>query len=260
MGAEDAANANEPDVRRFRPLERFSSAVENYRRFRPSYPDGLRAALVELLPDAPNANVLDLGAGTGISTRWLRELPKSRVFGLEPNASMLAAAAEEGGAFLRARSEQLPFVDRSVDLFVGAQCWHWFELDRVLPELRRVGRAGSWSVAFWNVRRVDGCAAGYEALLLEHSAGYQGVTQGRTPLERIARRLGRSLDLERVLSWEDPLDWETLLGRTRSASYVIHEVADRPAYEAALRDWFEAEQRDGRVRMPYECVLGGWRL
>lgn len=76
-------------------------------------------------------------------------------------------------------------------------------------------------MAFWNVRRVDGCAAGYEALLLEHSSGYRGVTQGRAPLERNARRLGRPLDLERVLLWEDPLDWETLLGRTRSASYAI---------------------------------------
>ncbi|MHC4893864.1 MAG: hypothetical protein ACYTFV_10990, partial [Planctomycetota bacterium] len=98
---------------------------------------------------------------------------------------------------------------------------------------------------------VDGSAAGYEALLLEHSTGYQGVTQGRTPLERIARRLGRPLDLERVLAWEDPLDWESLLGRTRSASYVIHEVADRARYEAELRAWFEAEQHGGLVRMPY---------
>lgn len=127
--------------------------------------------------------------------------------------------------------------------------------------MQRVGREGAWSVAFWNVRRVDGGAAGYEALLLKPSSGYRGVTQGRTPLERIAQRLGRPLDLERVLAWEDPLDWETLLGRTRSASYVIHEVPDRAGYEAELWAWFDSEQRAGRVRLPYECVLaaGGCR-
>ncbi|MHC4375624.1 MAG: class I SAM-dependent methyltransferase [Planctomycetota bacterium] len=265
MDADDVGQARdaqrgEPDVRRYRPLERFTNAVENYKRFRPSYPDSLRDALEGLLPKSTGPRVLDLGAGTGISTRWLREGSQATVHGLEPNASMLAAAKAEGGSFVRARAEQLPFQDGSIDLFVGAQCWHWFELDRVLPELRRVGGAEAWSVAFWNVRRVDGSAAGYEALLLEHSTGYQGVTQGRTPLERIARRLGRPLDLERVLAWEDPLDWETLLGRTRSASYVIHEVADRARYEAELRAWFEAEQHGGLVRMPYECVLGGWRV
>jgi SAM-dependent methyltransferase len=258
-GSAPDSDPREPDVRRFRPLERFTSAVENYRPFRPSYPRALRATLAELLP-AREARVLDLGAGTGISTRWLESLPSSRVCGLEPNASMLAAAHAEGGVYVRARSEALPFADRSVDLAVGAQCWHWFELDRVLPELERVAREGAWSVAFWNVRRLDGFAGSYEELLMRHSAGYRGVTQGRRPLERIAQRLGRPLDLERVLAWEDPLDWETLLGRTRSLSYVIHEVGDRPTFEAELRMLFEAEQVAGRVELPYECVLSGWKL
>lgn len=105
MVADDAGEAREahhgePDVRRFRPLERFTSAVENYRRFRPSYPDALCETFAGLLPEIAEPRVLDLGAGTGISTRWLRERSKAAVHGLEPNASMLAAGAAEGGSFV----------------------------------------------------------------------------------------------------------------------------------------------------------------
>ena len=62
------------------PIERFSNRVENYRRYRPSYP----AAVIDLIRDTAGlrsgASVADIGSGTGafalaVGFMVLRNLP-----------------------------------------------------------------------------------------------------------------------------------------------------------------------------------------
>src|SRR6201989_1933676 len=71
--------------------ERFSSRVENYIRYRPSYP----AAVLELLSVrcglAATSTVADVGSGTGILTELLLETG-GEVFAVEPNRGMREAA------------------------------------------------------------------------------------------------------------------------------------------------------------------------
>ena len=42
--------------------------------------------------------------------------------------------------------------DRSVDVVVAAQCFHWFDLDRALPEIARVLKPGGRLALVWNLR------------------------------------------------------------------------------------------------------------
>lgn len=243
-------------MRRYRPLERFTRAVEDYQRYRPDYPPALGRLIDGLrLPD--RARVVDLGAGTGIATRRLQRA-NWNVLGLEPNRAMAQAGSAGGGSFAQGRAEQLPLGDQTVDLFTGGQCWHWFEMGSALAELERVARPGAWSLAFWNVRKQVGPWLGYEALLQQYVGGYSGAGQRPTTLERVAERLGRPLELWELWPFEDLLDWEQVLGRTRSTSNVLHGVEDREAFEADLHAWFRGEARGGRVALPYETVLGGW--
>ena len=70
-----------------RSTERFSTRVENYIKYRPSYP----AAVLELLRvkcglDA-TSTVADVGSGTGILTELLLETGAT-VFAIEPNKEM----------------------------------------------------------------------------------------------------------------------------------------------------------------------------
>jgi SAM-dependent methyltransferase len=92
---------------------------------------------------------LDLGCGTGLSTRALARVAR-RVIGLEPSAAMLAEA-RSGPAirYLRARAEAVPLRGGAFDL-VGVGCvWHWCERARLLEEVARVLAPGGW-LAVWD--------------------------------------------------------------------------------------------------------------
>ena len=69
------------------PTERFSSRVENYVRFRPSYPREIIEVLREECGFTPNSVVADIASGTGLFTRLLLE-NGNHVFGVEPNKDM----------------------------------------------------------------------------------------------------------------------------------------------------------------------------
>jgi len=102
-----------------------------------------------------HAKEVDLGCGTGISTR-LFATTGHPVIGIDPNADMLATARAEGAQEYRiGTSEHTGLPDACADLIIAAQAFHWFHLDRTFAELERIGTARSACVAFWNVRLED---------------------------------------------------------------------------------------------------------
>jgi len=69
---------------------RFSDRVENYARYRPSYPHKssyVNGSLREACGLKPAHVIADIASGTGIWTRQLLEAG-NEVFGIEPNAEM----------------------------------------------------------------------------------------------------------------------------------------------------------------------------
>jgi SAM-dependent methyltransferase len=131
--------------------EGFGRSVEAYRRSRPSYPPEAVAWLVDNLRIGPSSVVVDLGAGTGKLTALL--LPTgARVIAVEPLAQMRAALADGLPAVvvLDGRAEALPLPDASADAIVVGQAFHWFDLPRALPELRRVLRPSGRLGVIWN--------------------------------------------------------------------------------------------------------------
>ena len=127
----------------------FGSVAEAYERGRPSYP---RAAAAWLAGTAP-ATVLELGAGTGKLTAELVALGHD-VHATDPDPEMLAVLARRLPDVRRsvAAAEEIPVPDRSVDVVVCAQSFHWFDLERALPEIARVLRRGGRLSLVWNQR------------------------------------------------------------------------------------------------------------
>jgi ubiquinone/menaquinone biosynthesis C-methylase UbiE len=131
----------------------YAGVAEEYERCRPSYPPEIVAWVVERLGLEPRRTVVDIGAGTGKFTRLL--VPSgARVIAVEPLAEMRAqlSAAVTGVEVLAGSAEQLPLEDAPIDAATAAAAFHWFELDRALPELHRVLRPGGRLAIVHNFR------------------------------------------------------------------------------------------------------------
>jgi len=111
----------------------FGNAAADYERGRPGWPDEI--ATVGGLP--PDAEVLDLGAGTGKLTRVLARR-FARVTAVEPSDSMRALI--DGVETLAGSAEEIPLADGAVDGVFCADCFHWFDWSVALAEIERVLR------------------------------------------------------------------------------------------------------------------------
>jgi ubiquinone/menaquinone biosynthesis C-methylase UbiE len=127
----------------------FGSVAEAYDRGRPTYP--LDAARWLTGPRA--LSVLELGAGTGKLTERLVELGHD-VHATEPDPAMLDILARRLPDVRTSQStaEEIPAGDRTYDVVVCAQAFHWFDHDRALPEIARVLRPGGVLSMVWNQR------------------------------------------------------------------------------------------------------------
>lgn len=244
-----------------RPTERFSSRVDNYARYRPSYP----APAIELLRErcglGPGAVVADLGSGTGILTELLLE-SGAEVFAVEPNDGMRGAAEAALGRFPRFRSvpgsaEATTLPPASVDLLVAGQAFHWFDPQRARVEALRVSRPGAWAALLWNERPPEATPflADYEALLERYAPEYARISASRADLGTMRAFLGAAMEAGTFTN-QQVLDFAGLKGRLMSSSYAPEPGA--PGHEpmiASLAEVFDRHERDGRIVMPYSTLV-----
>ena len=139
------SDAQEPPVTA--SARSFGTVAEVYDRGRPTYP---RAAATWLVGAEP-CTVLELGAGTGKLTTELVALGHD-VHATDPDPDMLAIlqARLPGVRTSVAAAEEIPLADRSVDVVVSAQAFHWFDMATALPEIARVLKPGGHLALVWN--------------------------------------------------------------------------------------------------------------
>ncbi len=139
------AQAPEPPA----PALSFGAVADAYDRARPTYPPEAAAWLV----GSDFAHVLELGAGTGKLTEQLDALGH-RVVATDPLEPMLRHLVQRlpRPKVVLSTAEQIPLRSRSMDVVVVAQAFHWFDLERALPETARVLRPGGHLGLVWNLR------------------------------------------------------------------------------------------------------------
>jgi SAM-dependent methyltransferase len=245
------------------PRERFSAGADDYARYRPDYADEVVKACAAYVPLAPGANVVDVGCGTGISTRLFAR-HGYRVIGIEPNDAMRTHAQHGGGDYRKGEAASTGLARASADLIFAAQALHWFDMPPVLTEWKRVLRPGGACAAFWNYRSDEGWQAEYEAMLRRHSKEYPVVQKatgkgddnsGWVKSSSLCQDI-REVHLENAQS----LDWDGLQGRLWSSSYMIHGSVDREAVNRELRAIFDKHSQSGRIAFAYKLYLLLWRI
>ena len=127
----------------------FGSVADAYDRGRPAYP----AEAIGWLTGGEAKVVLELGAGTGKLTRQLVDAGHA-VFATDPDEAMLEVLRERVPevSARTATAEDIPANDRSVDVVVVAQAFHWFDHEVALAEIARVLKPGGHLALMWNSR------------------------------------------------------------------------------------------------------------
>ena len=248
------------------PTRRFSSRVDDYIRYRPSYPEAIVALLERECGLRPEAKVADIGSGTGFFAALFLRFG-CRVYGIEPNTEMRLAGervleAEPGFQSIDGRAEATGLPDASVDFVTAGQAFHWFDLTAARAEFRRILKPGGWVVLAWNERLVEGrFLEEYEALLDRYGPDYARIDHRRMDAGVMDGFFGAGNWRLASFPNEQRFDLTGLLGRLHSSSYA--PPAGTEAYSrineeiAAL---FAECQQEGLVAFRYETKVYYGRL
>lgn len=140
---------------RMNNTERFSQRARDYVAGRPSYPREAIDALFDGLGDPASLTAVDLGAGTGISSRLLAGRG-AFVYAVEPNQAMRESAeGDPNVAWVPCGAESTSLRSGVADLVVAFQAFHWFAYDTALPEMQRLLRPSGRCAVVYNERDED---------------------------------------------------------------------------------------------------------
>jgi SAM-dependent methyltransferase len=243
------------------PTKRFTSRVEDYIRYRPSYPGAMVPWLARECGLAATSRIADIGSGTGILSRLFLDCG-CHVFAVEPNAGMRAAAerlfaGESRFESVDGRAEATTLPAASVDFVTAGQSFHWFDPETARTEFRRILKPQGWVVLIWNERLVPpGFLTEYEDLLQRLSTDYGSVDHRQIGAGAISAFFARDSWRTAGFPNEQDFDWDGLRGRLLSSSYA--PLPGSPAYTPMMEELaaiFAAYQQEGRVKILYETKL-----
>jgi SAM-dependent methyltransferase len=227
----------------------------HYDRYRPRPPRALLDALCRYARVTRPALVVDLGCGTGLSTRAWSGIT-DRAVGVEPNPAMLAVAEPAPGVEYReAFAQQTGLANGTADIVTCSQSLHWMEPEPTFAEAARILRPGGVFAAYdydWPPvvePEVDAAFLAYQERRREARRA-RGIQRGadRWPKEEHLRRMHSS-------------------GRFRFCrEFVLHSVEDGTAEHVSgfarsiglpvADDALEEELRIDRLEEVAQRVLG----
>lgn len=242
-------------------VERFSSRVANYVKYRPDYPRDIIGLLEAKCGLTHESIIADIGCGTGISSQLFLE-NCNRVIGVEPNAAMRAAAKEFLSQFpqftiVDGTSDHTTLADASVDMVIAAQAFHWFVADTTRPEFQRILKPGGHIVLIWNERQLDTTPflIEYEAFLIKYAHDYGSVRHENIHL----KELSGFFQLEygsATFKNQQIFDFDGLKGRMLSASYMPNETdAIFEDMTKELHALFAKHAENGRIKVFYDTKV-----
>lgn len=231
----------------------FGNLAADYERGRQEYPQALMAAVVRSTGAIAGSLVLDVGCGTGKSTRALAASVRM-VVGVDPDPLCLQTAGEQGGSnivYRRATAEDLPFRDGTFDAVTTFSSFHWWcRVPGAVASVHRVLRTGG---TFLVVNKHDTGSFRREAraIIARHSPHpLTDAKQGYDP-ESLLQEDGRWVVTREDLTHVERFTLPELLAQIRSLSAWNCVPEDRSAAATEeLEAHFSARLGDGLFRRP----------
>lgn len=230
----------------------FGKTAADYAKYRDIYPESLYRKLQAFGVVVPGSRILDVGTGTGVLPRALKE--SGAIFtGTDVAAEqieMARAISGEGAAeYLVSPAEETPFAPHSFDVVTACQCFWYFEAEKFARELERILVPGGLfcKIAMEWLPFEDETARLTEELVLRYNPHWSGGAFRPEPYRFPAWAVGR-FELETLHAYREELPFtvDGWCGRIRScrgvgASLPPERVA---AFDRELRGALEARGRE----------------
>jgi SAM-dependent methyltransferase len=244
------------------PTQRFTGLAELYARCRPDYPAAALDDIVAHCGLRHGAVIVDVGCGTGISTRLFAQRG-FQVIGIEPNDDMRRQAEAQtcpdipfALEYRPGKAEETGLLAAVADTVLAAQAFHWFEPAGTLREFHRVLKPKGWVVLIWNERDPrDLFTAEYGEIIAREAQSKAVEAQRHRAGESLMTSALFARAEKHCFAHEQLLDEEGLLGRAFSASYAPRETNAAKAFAEELRALYGRHQRQGCVRLLYETSV-----
>ena len=241
---------------------RFSDRVEDYIRYRPSYPEEVIDRLALECGLCDESRIADVGSGTGILTRLLLDRGYS-VYGIEPNREMREAGERllsgyKSFSSVDGTAEATGLAGARVDLVVAGQAFHWFDFNACRKEFSRILRPEGWVALVWNERQTDTSPflQDYEKLLECLATDYRSVNHANIGIDQLNEFFMPNECRQFSFSNEQLFDFEGLVGRCLSSSYVPNvDEEGHKEFMRELNSLFERYSESGYVRFEYVTKL-----
>jgi ubiquinone/menaquinone biosynthesis C-methylase UbiE len=132
-------------------VERFTGFAGVYDQYRPDPPEALSAALSQITGKPVPDLLVDLGCGTGLSSRYWAERAR-QVIGVDPARDMLVYACqhtpEPNVSYLFGFGHQVGLASGCAEIVTCSQSLHWMEPNSTLAEVARLLRPGGVFAAY----------------------------------------------------------------------------------------------------------------
>lgn len=125
--------------------------IDGYHKYRPSPPSDLIHTVLNYLNKAIAGKVVDLGCGTGISTRIWEDFAEN-IIGIEPSEEMIEIARKLSSSgkteYLQRFSSKTGLASEIADIITCSQSFHWMEPKTTLAEVDRLLKPGGVLVVY----------------------------------------------------------------------------------------------------------------
>ncbi|KAK4053888.1 hypothetical protein OIO90_003725 [Microbotryomycetes sp. JL221] len=254
-----------------------SGASGLYDRARPDYPQPAVDKLFSLLPK--QGAIVELGSGTGLFSRMLlrdgRDGRLAKLHCVEPSKGMRQGFQDKldtandidrsikvdvvDGLF-----DQIPVEDKSADMVVAAQAFHWVGHDgrSAISEIARVLKPGGHAIFIWNLEdRSVGWVAKLRDLFEQYEGGTPQYRHGYWKTIYDTAEYNDNFDKHEVHTFKRglPVTEDLAIDRVLSKSYITALDDDKKAklteqMRQVLRDAEDkviVDEKAGTFEYPY---------
>jgi ubiquinone/menaquinone biosynthesis C-methylase UbiE len=242
-------------------ISRFSRTVENYIKYRPTYPQAMVEFLQGTCQLTRGSIVADIGSGTGLLSEAFLQNGYC-VLGVEPNPDMRLASQQLLRKYpnfnsVEATAEETTLPQQSIDLITAGQAFGWFDRKRSRAEFTRILKSDGWVALAWNIPRDNTpFLVAYNKIwqkYLNAQSHHSGMDTQSFDNELRAWYAPGSINIK-IFDNAQVVDFEGLKGRVLSSSFApTSEQSHYQAMLAELKVVFQAHEIAGNVTIEYDC-------